>query len=176
MRSPTQEPIMMMRPLSFMCFSARQRGGEHAADVDVDHAIQLFERAVLRTSSEWPCRHCSQAHPAGPKAATAFSTAAFTASASAASAWMAIAFPPPSSIALTTAEADLASGRVGYGDAGPIRSETFCDSCADTTRTTSNERHFILQVRHKTPPLVAVNGMRLENPRRKNYSFQLNGK
>jgi hypothetical protein len=44
-----------------------------------------------------------------PKVATAFSTAPLTASTSAASAWMAMALPPPSSTALTTAEAALAS-------------------------------------------------------------------
>src|SRR6202040_2877335 len=44
-----------------------------------------------------------------PKVATVFSTAALTASTSAASAWIATAFPPSSSIALTTAEAALAS-------------------------------------------------------------------
>src|SRR5208282_2005779 len=44
-----------------------------------------------------------------PKVATVFSTARLTASTSAASAWIATAFPPSRSIALTTAEAALAS-------------------------------------------------------------------
>jgi hypothetical protein len=44
-----------------------------------------------------------------PKVATVFSTAPLTASTLAASAWIAIAFPPPSSIALTTVEAAPAS-------------------------------------------------------------------
>jgi len=36
-RSPTDEPIMMMRPPLFICFKRRLRRDEHAADIDFEH-------------------------------------------------------------------------------------------------------------------------------------------
>ena len=77
-----------------------------------------------------------------PKVATVFSTASLTASTSAASAWIATAFPPPRSIALTTAEAALASFRVCDGHARSIRGQTFRDRCANAPRAAGNECHF----------------------------------
>ncbi len=59
--------------------------------------------------SEWPCPHCSQAHPVGRRSRQPSRPRPLTAFASAASAWIATAFPPLRSMAFTTAEAALAS-------------------------------------------------------------------
>src|SRR6058998_1070896 len=107
-RSPTDEPIMMMRPPGFMCLSAA------CVATSVPRTLMSITRSI--SSSVVSSKVFGMAVPAlftstssRPKVATVFSTASLTASTSAASAWIATAFPPLSSIALTTAEAALAS-------------------------------------------------------------------
>ncbi len=46
-RSPTHEPIVMIRPPSGRCLSAAWVADEHAAQVDVDHAVHLLDRGLL---------------------------------------------------------------------------------------------------------------------------------
>src|SRR5436309_6746209 len=107
-RSPTDEPIMMMRPPGFMCLSAA------CVATSVPRTLMSITRSI--SSSVVSSKGFGKAVPAlftstssRPKVAMVFSTAPLTASTSAASAWIATAFPPLSSIALTTAEAALAS-------------------------------------------------------------------
>src|SRR5882672_4767343 len=99
---------MMMRPPFFMCFSAAWVAASAprtlmsitrsiSSSVVVSKVFGIAVPALLTSTSS------------RPKVATVFSTAPLTASASAASAWIAIAFPPSRSIAFTTAEAALAS-------------------------------------------------------------------
>src|SRR2546421_1249675 len=99
---------MMMRPPLFMCLSAA------CVATSVPRTLMSMTRSI--SSSVVSSNVFGMAVPAlftstssRPKIATALSTAPSTALASAASAWIATAFPPPSSIALTTAEAALAS-------------------------------------------------------------------
>src|SRR6202521_4996675 len=99
---------MMMRPPLFMCFNA--------ACVAANTPRTLMSITRSSSSSVVSSNGFGMAVPAlftstssRPKVATAFSTAPLTASTLAASAWIATAFPPASSIALTTAEAALAS-------------------------------------------------------------------
>ena len=47
MRSPTQEPIEMMRPPSFICLQCCLRGYEHAANIEVDDLVKLVQRGLL---------------------------------------------------------------------------------------------------------------------------------
>src|ERR1700730_12722071 len=107
-RSPTAEPIMMMRPPSFMCFSAA------CVVASTPRRLMSITRSI--SSSVVSSNGFGMAVPAlltstssRPNVATVFSTALLTASTSAASAWIATAFPPLCSMALTTAEAALAS-------------------------------------------------------------------
>jgi hypothetical protein len=84
----------------------RLRGGEYTADVDVEHTIHLLQRRLLERFRS--CRAgIVHEHIKPAEGRDAFSTAPWTASTFAASAWIAMAFPPPSSIALTTAELRL---------------------------------------------------------------------
>src|SRR2546429_797834 len=99
---------MMMRPPLFMCFSAA------CVATSAPRTLMSITRSI--SSSVVSSKVFGIAVPAlftstssRPKVATVFSTAPLTASTSAASAWIATAFPPLSSIALTTAEAALAS-------------------------------------------------------------------
>src|SRR5438093_7917792 len=99
---------MMMRPPGFMCLSAA------CVATSVPRTLMSITRSI--SSSVVSSKVFGMAVPAlftstssRPKVATVFSTAPLTASTSAASAWIATAFPPLSSIALTTAEAALAS-------------------------------------------------------------------
>src|SRR6202795_439864 len=99
---------MMMRPPSFMCFSAA------CVVASTPRRVMSITRSI--SSSVVSSNVFGKAVPAlltstssRPNVATVFSTALLTASASAASAWIATAFPPSCSIALTTAEAALAS-------------------------------------------------------------------
>jgi len=67
---PTAEPIMMMRPPSFICLQRCLRRDEGAADVDVNQAVQLFLAwcssnvfgmavpALFTSTSSRQCRHC----------------------------------------------------------------------------------------------------------------------
>src|SRR6202044_2757212 len=107
-RSPTAEPMLMMRPPSFMCF--------RAACVVANTPRMLMASIRSISSSVVSSNVFGLAVPAlftstssRPKVAAALSTAPLAALASAASAWIATAFPPLSSIALTTAEAAAAS-------------------------------------------------------------------
>src|SRR6266404_5818645 len=107
-RSPTADPVMMMRPPFFMCFSAA------CVAAIAPRTLMSITRSI--SSSVVVSKVFGIAVPAlftstssRPKVATVFSTAPLTASTSAASAWIAIAFPPSSSIAFTTADAALAS-------------------------------------------------------------------
>jgi len=84
-RSPTAEPIMMMRPPLFMCFSAACVANEYAADIDVEYAIQLFKRGLFEFFRNGRAGIVHQ-HIKSPNVVTVFSTAAATASASVASA------------------------------------------------------------------------------------------
>src|SRR5207249_11130740 len=100
-RSPTDEPIMMMRPPFFMCFSAA------CVATSVPRTLTSISRSS--SSSVVSSNLLGIAVPAlftstsgRPKAATVSSTAALLASASAASAWIAIALPPARPISLTT--------------------------------------------------------------------------
>src|SRR3989441_3924513 len=99
---------MMMRPPGFMCLSAA------CVATSVPRTLMSITRSI--SSSVVSSKVFGMAVPAlftstssRPKVATVFSTAPLTASMSAAFAWIATAFPPLSSIALTTAEAALAS-------------------------------------------------------------------
>src|SRR6202163_3387426 len=99
---------MMTRAPLFMCFSAA------CVAMNTPRTLMSITRSI--SSSVVSSNGFGIAVPAlftstssRPKVATVFSTAAFTASASAASAWIARAFTPSSSIALTTARAALAS-------------------------------------------------------------------
>ena len=47
MRSPTHEPIRMMRPPCVHVLERRLRCDEGAAQVDVDHAVELLDRRLL---------------------------------------------------------------------------------------------------------------------------------
>src|SRR5437588_1729500 len=92
---------MMMRPPLFMCFSA--------ACVAMNTPRTLMSSTRSISSSVVSSNVFGMAVPAlftrtssRPNVATVFSTAALTASASVASAWIAIAFPPSRSISLTT--------------------------------------------------------------------------
>ena len=113
---------MMIRPPGFRCLSAAcvatnvprtliaNTRSKSARVVSSTGAGTIVPALFTNTSSR-------------PSVLTVFSTAFLTASASAASAWMAIAFVPPRSISLTTADAASALG-VGDGDAGaPSRGE-----------------------------------------------------
>src|SRR6267143_4734966 len=99
---------MMMRPPLFMYFSAA------CVAAIVPRTLMSITRSI--SSSVVSSNVFGMAVPAlftstssRPKVAKVFSTALLTAPTSAASAWIAIALPPSSSIALTTAEAALAS-------------------------------------------------------------------
>src|SRR5213593_1554464 len=99
---------MMMRPPGFMCLSAA------CVATSVPRTLMSITRSI--SWSVVSSKVFGMAVPAlftstssRPKVATVFSTASLTASTSAASAWIATAFPPLSSIALTTTEAALAS-------------------------------------------------------------------
>ena len=90
---------MMMRPPLFMCFSAA------CVATNAPRTLMSITRSI--SSSVVSSNVFGMAVPAlftstssRPKVATVFSTAASTASASAASAWIAIAFPPARSICL----------------------------------------------------------------------------
>src|SRR5260370_24596587 len=92
---------MMMRPPSFMCFSAA------CVATNTPRMLMSITRSI--SSSVVSANDFGMAVPAlftstssRPNVATVFSTAAATASASAASAWIAIAFRPARSISLTT--------------------------------------------------------------------------
>src|SRR5580698_10743427 len=89
-------------------FQRRVRGGQYPADVDVDHAIHLLQGGLFERFRNG-CAGVIQSTSSPPNAATVFSTALLTAWTSVASAWIATAVPPSRSIALTTAEAPLAS-------------------------------------------------------------------
>src|SRR6266852_5253162 len=102
------EPVRMMRPPFFMCFRAA------CVAAIAPRTLMSITRSI--SSSVVVSKVFGMAVPAlftstssRPKVATVFSTAPLTASTSAASAWIAIAFPPSRSIAFTTAEAALAS-------------------------------------------------------------------
>src|SRR5437867_11322498 len=93
---------MMMRPPGFMCLSAA------CVATSAPRTLMSITRSI--SSSVVSSKGFGMAVPAlftstssRPKVATVFSTAPLTASTSAASAWIATAFPPRSSIALTTA-------------------------------------------------------------------------
>src|SRR6202162_3895081 len=99
---------MMMRPPSFMWFSAAW------VVANTPRMLMSITRSI--SSSVVSSNGFGMAVPAlftstssRPKAATAFSTAPLTALASAASAWIATAFPPASSMVLITAAAALES-------------------------------------------------------------------
>src|SRR6267154_450188 len=107
-RSPTADPMVMMRPPLFKCLSAA------CVAASVPRRLMSITRSI--SSSVVSTNVFGMAVPAlftstssWPKVATVLSTAPLTASTSAASAWIARAFPPSSSIALTTAEAARAS-------------------------------------------------------------------
>ena len=98
---------MMTRPPLFMCFSAACVAA-HAADVDVDHAIHLFQRRLLERFWNGRAGVVHQ-HIKPAEGRNRLFDRALTASTSAASAWIAIAFPPARSISLTTDAAALVS-------------------------------------------------------------------
>src|SRR6266850_2491001 len=100
-RSPRHEPIMMMRPPACMCLSA--------ACVATKTPRTLTANTRSKSASVASSTFIGMTVPAlftstssRPKVVTVLSTAFLTASASAASAWIATAFPPARSIALTT--------------------------------------------------------------------------
>src|SRR5207237_7021416 len=102
------DPVMMMRPPLFMYFIAS------CVAANVPRKLMSITRSI--SSSVVSSNVFGMAVPAlftstssRPKVAKVFSTAPLTAPTSAASAWIAIALPPASSIALTTAEAALPS-------------------------------------------------------------------
>src|SRR5262249_13054698 len=99
---------MMMRPPGFMCLSAA------CVATSVPRTLTSIKRSI--SSTVVSSKVLGMTEPAlftstssRPKVATVFSTAPWTAATSAASAWIATAVPPLSSIALTTAEAALTS-------------------------------------------------------------------
>src|SRR5580692_11383283 len=98
----------MIRPPLFKCFNAA------CVVASMPRTLMFITRSI--SSSVVSSNVFGMAVPAlftrtssRPKVATVFSTALLTASTSAASAWIARAFPPLRSIALTTAEAALTS-------------------------------------------------------------------
>ncbi len=92
-----------------MCFSASLGRDEDAADIDIDNPIQPFQRGLLKLLRNGCARIVHQHVQPAEGSCIAFSTAFLTASALAESAWIATAFPPALSIALTTVAAALAS-------------------------------------------------------------------
>src|SRR6202043_1201616 len=83
-----------------------------------------------------------------PNAAPVFSTAPLMAPASAASAWIAIAFPPAPSMAFTTDAAASAPFEYVIATLAPSAARRFRDRCANAPRTAGNECHFLGQLRH----------------------------
>jgi len=73
----------------------------HATDVDVDHAIHLFQRGLRERFGNGRAGIVHQ-HVESAEGGDCLFDAFFTASASAASAWIAIALPPSRWIAFTT--------------------------------------------------------------------------
>src|SRR5882724_10654374 len=115
---------MMMRPPGCMCLSAA------CVATSVPRTLMSITRSI--SSSVVSSKVFGMAVPAlftstssRPKVATVFSTAPLTASTSAASAWIATAFPPLSSIALTTAKAALASFAYVMATLAPSASRRF---------------------------------------------------
>src|SRR5207302_2240038 len=121
------EPIMMMRPPLFMCFSA--------ACVATSAPRTLMSITRSSSSSVVSSNVFGMAVPAlftrtssRPNVLTAFATEPRTASASAASAWIASAFPPP------TADARSARHRIDSGGSSFSRSRppgAFAGRCSD---------------------------------------------
>jgi hypothetical protein len=99
-RSPTHEPIMMIRPPDFMCLSAVCVGDEGAATL----TARTWSKSASVVSSTFigltvPALFTNTS--SRRNVMTGLSMAFLTGSTSAASAWIAIAFPPARSIALT---------------------------------------------------------------------------
>ena len=92
--------------------------------------------ALFTSTSSWP------------KVATAFSTAPLTASTSAASAWIAIAFPPSRSIALTTAEAALASFAYVMATLAPSAASRFAIAAPMPREPPVTSATFLFNLRH----------------------------
>src|SRR5262249_18613661 len=88
-------------PAGLQVLERRLRRDEDAADVDRKDAIEVPESGLLDRHRNGRAGVVHQ-HVEPARVVTVLSTAFLTASASAASAWIASPFPPPRSISLTT--------------------------------------------------------------------------
>ena len=120
----------------------RLGGDEDAAEIEVDDAVEFFERGVFERLGDGGAGVVDEdVEPA--EGGDGLFDRGRDGSASAASAWMAIAFPPARSIALTTAAAASAPFGVGDGDAGAVGGQAFGDRGADAARAAGDEGYFV---------------------------------